>query len=127
MVLPAGGWPAMHRRELLSCGAIAEVPAIPDGSLAASVEYGLRADGGFELRLWMDFELAPPYVKAGEFWTEWTIGQPCWVRFVHAFTALGRAAFAAVEVLPARDPTQRPQALWLLASTPPALPSAASP
>ena len=109
---------------------------IPIGLLAAhpslkyvfvSMEYRRVAGKGAELLLWLDVAISPLYIQAGQFWCEWFIGEPCWVRFAHDFSAFNLAAFAAVEVLPARGPVQPPPgALWLLSDRPD-LPVAATP
>lgn len=95
-------------------GRLAVVPALAEMGVLASVEYGRPVGRRFELLLWLTPPQCGRIVRAGEFWAEWHFGEPCWVRFRLDAVVFNRAAFAAVEVRPARDPAQRPQgALWL--------------
>lgn len=100
-------------------GRLAPLPTV--SGVCISAEHRRSAGRNLELLLWLGPEHAGPYLKAGEFWTEWHFGAPCWVRFKHELTVFNRAAFAAVEVRPAHGPELPPPgALWLL-SAPPSL------
>lgn len=96
------------------------------GDVAATVECRRAAGRGLELLLWLEDSMARRYVAAGGFWTDMHLGEPCWVRFAFEFTAVGRSAFSAAEVLPARGQAQRPPGEWLLASGPLVPPSGAT-
>lgn len=105
--------------ELPHVGRLAMVPPLCELDVSVSVEYRRRKGAVFELLLWIGPGHCARFLEAGEFWTEWTLGEACWVRFRHEASVFNRAAFAAVEVRPARDPAQRPQgALWLPSAPP---------
>lgn len=103
----------------LHVGQVAAIAALSQMDITAGVEFSRHPGRSLELFLWLPPEIAARYIKAGEFWTDWHFGEPCWVRFALDAVVFNRAAFAAVEVRPARDPAQRPQgASWLLSSPP---------
>lgn len=95
--------------------------AAPDGAgdwLAFSVStQGLN---GAELQAWLAIDFAREFAHAGGFFMQWGFGGATqWVRFEYRGAMFNRAAFAAVEVLPARDPALLPPgALWLLSEPP---------
>ena len=106
-------------------GLLAKSPSLEH--VFVSMEYRRAKGKVFEFLVWLDVALGPRYIQAGEFWCEWFIGEPCWVRFAHDCTVFNLAAFAAVEVLPVRGPVRPPPgALWLLSARPD-LPVAATP
>lgn len=111
---------------LAHLGRMAMVLPLCDLDISVSVEYRRAKGAGFELLLWIGPSHGTQYLAAGEFWTEWTLGEAFWVRFRHEVSVFNRATFAAVEVRPARDPAQRPQGVLWLPSTPPSPPSRAT-
>lgn len=103
----------MQREDVL-VGLIARLPTLSDDSVAFNVE---TLGAGFLLRAWLGPTLAGRYIEAGEFWTDWSMGEPYWVRFRFVGAVVNRAVFEAAEVRLARDPAQRPQGgLWLLSA-----------
>lgn len=99
-------------------GLLAGLPQLQD-EIAVSVELGRRPGMPLELLLWLSPDMARRFLGAdgawSDFWCEWSFGEPCFVRFAHDCTVFNRAAFAAVEVRPARGPEPPPPgASWLL-------------
>lgn len=118
--------PLLAYPELL-VGQAALIQSMAEAGVAVSAEYGSAAGGGFTLFIWIPPPLARRYLDAGEFWTEWVMGERVWMRFTHRVNLLGRAVFEAVETRPAHGPEPLPPgALWFL-SKPLGLQSGAKP
>lgn len=90
-------------------GQCAQIIGCP--GISVGVELFRSPGRELELLLW----LSPSEIRSAvEFWTEWYIGQPVWIKFKRECVVLNRAVFAAVEVHPVHGPVQPPPDAWWL-------------
>lgn len=96
----------------------------PHGDIATIHGWPLKDDGvsielqrpgpaatALEPLLWVDTRTLPPESRQ-EFWCEWHLGVPVWVRFRLVRKVFNRAVFQAVEVRLASASEPRPQGTW---------------
>jgi hypothetical protein len=96
----------------------------PHGDIATIHGWPLKDDGvsielqrtgpaaiALEPLLWVDTRTLPPESRQ-EFWCEWRLGAPVWVRFRLVRQLFNRSVFQAVEVRLAAASEQRPQGTW---------------
>jgi hypothetical protein len=85
-------------------------PVVHDG-VSIDLKWMESKRTALEPLLWVDTRTLPAESRQ-EFWCEWHLGAPVWVRFRLVRQLFNRSVFQAVEVRLATASEQRPQGTW---------------